>query len=293
MSVKIRYAEAIDFRDYEQKIRKLLDDHIDAQGVKQLTGEVEIFNAEQFEQSWWRVLDTPRARAEAILNHLKRTAIEKMETDPAYYRNFSQMIEETLRAIEEERMNEIEGLELANNLRQQETSGYRQDIPNSLRNLRDAAAYYGVMRESLNTRLSDEVLAELAAYIEILIERNKIRDWVDNADILNTMRNAIEDYLYTIESQHNIRFSNVELDEIIEQVIDVARKSGMYPTNLHTFEFGKTVIRYCLTYAQRETLAIHVHPDLSVTVEAPEDSEFKEIEKRVRKRGLMDLASPG
>ncbi len=31
--VKLRYAEAIDFRDYEQKIRKLLDAHIDADGV--------------------------------------------------------------------------------------------------------------------------------------------------------------------------------------------------------------------------------------------------------------------
>ena len=56
MSVKLRYAEAIDFRDYEQKIRKLLDDHIDAQGVKQLTAEVEIFNAEQFDEARRRPL---------------------------------------------------------------------------------------------------------------------------------------------------------------------------------------------------------------------------------------------
>ena len=52
-----------------------------------------------------------------------------METDPAYYRNFSQMIEETLQAIEQERMSELEALELAESLREQETSGYRQDIP--------------------------------------------------------------------------------------------------------------------------------------------------------------------
>ncbi len=147
-----------------------------------------------------------------------------METDPVYYRNFSQMIEETLRAIEQERMNEIEGLELANQLRQQESSGYRQDIPSRLRNLRDAPAYYGVIRESLNQRLSEETLADLATQIESIIERNKVRDWVDNPDILNAMRNAIEDHLYSLETKNNIRFSNVELDEIIEQVIDIARK---------------------------------------------------------------------
>ena len=223
MSVKIRYAEAIDFRDYEQKIRKLLDDHIDAQGVKQLTAEVEIFNAEQFDQAVAE-LTSPRAKAEAILNHLKRTALERMETDPAYYRNFSQMIEETLRAIEQERMSELEALEMAQSLRDQEVGGYRQDVPQRLRSLRDAPAFYGAIRESLSNRLDADLMAEMAARIETVIEANKIRDWVDNLDVLNQMRNAVEDYLYEMEAAHGIRFSEVELDEIIEQVIDIARK---------------------------------------------------------------------
>jgi type I restriction enzyme, R subunit len=223
MSVKLRYAETVDFRDYEQKIRKLLDAHIDAQGVKQLTPDVEIFDTEKFDELVGE-LSTPRARAEAILNHLKRTALEKMETDPAYYRNFSQMIEETLQAIEQGRVSEIEALEFAKGLRKEETSGYRQDIPQRLRKLRDAPAYYGVVRESLNGRLTEDVLAEMAAQVELLIESFRIRDWVDNKDVHNEMRNAIEDYLFVLEKEHNIRFSNVELDEIIEQVIDIARK---------------------------------------------------------------------
>jgi len=224
MSVKLRYAEVVDFRDYEQKIRKLLDDHIDAEGVKQLTPEVEIFNVEQFDELVGG-LSTPRARAEAILNHLKRTALEKMETDPAYYRNFSQMIEETLQAIEQGRMTELEGLKQAQSMCDEETSGYRQDTPQRLRNLRDAPAYYGVVKETLQERLGQEVLAEMAVKVETVIEGPKIRDWANNTDVLNDMRNAIEDYLFDeIEPKQNIRFSNVELDEIIEQVIDIARK---------------------------------------------------------------------
>ncbi len=223
MSVKLRYAEVVDFRDYEQKIRKLLDAHISAEGVKQITPEVDIFNTKEFDELV-AGLSTPRARAEAILNHLKRTALEKMETDPAYYRNFSQMIEETLRAIEQERMDELEALKFAKSLQQQETTGYRQDIPHRLRKLRDAPAYYGVVHETLKDRLSQDVLAEIASQLETLIEHNKIRDWVDNPDVLNRMRNEIEDYLYDIEKVQQVRFSNVELDEIIEQVIDIARK---------------------------------------------------------------------
>lgn len=54
-------------------------------------------------------------------------------------------------------------------------------------------------------------------------------------------------------------------------------------------EYGKTSIDYHLTYADRETLAIHVHPDLHVTVEAPLASDFTEIEKHLRKRASWIL----
>ena len=57
-------------------------------------------------------------------------------------------------------------------------------------------------------------------------------------------------------------------------------------TSVKTFRvsYGNTTIEYALTYAERETLAIHVHPDATVAVEAPLESEFPEIEKRLRKR---------
>jgi predicted metal-dependent hydrolase len=56
-----------------------------------------------------------------------------------------------------------------------------------------------------------------------------------------------------------------------------------------TLEYGKTSIDYHLTYTNRGTLAIHVHPDLDVMVEAPLDSDFAEIEKRLRKRASWIL----
>jgi predicted metal-dependent hydrolase len=52
----------------------------------------------------------------------------------------------------------------------------------------------------------------------------------------------------------------------------------------HSLKYGTTTIAYTLTYAERETLAIHVHPDNQVTVDAPLDSELADVEKRVRKR---------
>lgn len=51
-----------------------------------------------------------------------------------------------------------------------------------------------------------------------------------------------------------------------------------------TLQFGNTSIPYTLTYTARTTLAIHVHPDTSVTVEAPLDTPLPAIEQRLHKR---------
>jgi predicted metal-dependent hydrolase len=55
-------------------------------------------------------------------------------------------------------------------------------------------------------------------------------------------------------------------------------------TSRHTLQYGTTSIEYELTYAERVTLAIHVHPDGRVTVEAPAGSELAQVEQKVRKR---------
>ena len=56
-----------------------------------------------------------------------------------------------------------------------------------------------------------------------------------------------------------------------------------------TLQYGQTSIPYQLSYTDRQTLAIHVHPDLHVTVEAPLGSEFPEIEKRLHKKAAWIL----
>ena len=51
-------------------------------------------------------------------------------------------------------------------------------------------------------------------------------------------------------------------------------------SSIHTLHFGDTAIEYTLIYAARKTLAIHVHPDRSVTVKAPAGSDFAALPPR-------------
>ncbi len=56
-----------------------------------------------------------------------------------------------------------------------------------------------------------------------------------------------------------------------------------------TIQYGTTEIEYYLAFAPRKTLAIDVHPDLSVTVTAPPNSNLDEVAARVKKRGAWIL----
>ncbi len=57
----------------------------------------------------------------------------------------------------------------------------------------------------------------------------------------------------------------------------------------HHVQYGDTTIEYHLTYAARQTLEISVHPDLRVTVTAPQDATIEAIEAKVYKRAKWIL----
>ena len=52
----------------------------------------------------------------------------------------------------------------------------------------------------------------------------------------------------------------------------------------HQVQYGTQTIPYEMLFAVRKTLAIHVHPDLRVTVKAPEGSAESVIHQKVHQR---------
>ena len=49
-------------------------------------------------------------------------------------------------------------------------------------------------------------------------------------------------------------------------------------------QYGRRRIDYRLSYSARQTMAIDVHPDLSVVVTAPKDADDATVEKKMHKR---------
>lgn len=232
LAVKQRYAETVDYRDYERKVGKLLDTHIRSNDVTVVTPQVNIFDVEAFDAAVAQ-LATPAAQADTIAHQAQRTIAERLERDPAFYKKFSRLIDEAIAAYRQGRIDEAEYLRRATEAVAALRAGRDDALPAELRRYRDAPAYYGVIREPLIQYIAatpgqapnaDALAAEMAIRCEGIIEANKVRDWTQNPDVQNRMRLAMEDYLDEIERSRRLALTDGDRDVILDSVIYVARQ---------------------------------------------------------------------
>ena len=231
-SVRIRYAERIDFEKYDQRVRKLLDRYVSAEEIEQITEPVNVFNREDFEEEVERVTgsestgaDPTASKADAIAHRVKRRASEQMDEDPALYKSLSEMVKEAIDAFRDERIDEAEYLQKVQDLEQQLEDGVSAGMPSRLQGRPAARAYYGVLDEmveedagpDLSERSQDE-LADAGIDIEEIIDDLKVVDWKQNPDVEKKMRNEVEDYLY-----FELNFPLDAIPEVLDYVIQIAR----------------------------------------------------------------------
>jgi type I restriction enzyme R subunit len=229
-SVRQRYAETVDYKDYEQRIRALMNRHITSAEVTQMTNLVSIFDEDAFAAEVERVEGTA-AKADTIANRVKKTLTEQMEQDPAAYRRFSQLIDDAIAEYRAGRLSERDYLNRMQDALAQIQQGRSSDVPAQLNRYQHARAYYGIIREAASTYRADsqaatssDLLADAAIAIEQMIETHKIRDWTRNHDVQKAMMNALEDMLYERAAQLGLHLTGTEMDTLLEQLIEVARQ---------------------------------------------------------------------
>ena len=97
-SVQLRYQETVDLRAFEPKIQKLLDDHVVAMPAETIIEVVNINDPDALKAVVAEAGVSEASRADRIASATRRAITEKMEEDPTLYRQFSDLLEETIRA---------------------------------------------------------------------------------------------------------------------------------------------------------------------------------------------------
>jgi type I restriction enzyme, R subunit len=232
-AVKLRYAESVDYRDFEPRIQKLLDTHISASEVVQLNAPVNIFDEVAFQ----KVVEEQAAGSEKNLGakadmiaHATRRAInERLEQDPAFYERFSQLIQQAIDDYRTKRLSDLEYLQRVTEIKDAVVSRKSDDLPPALSGDADAAAVYGLLRPFVANHLSDDeqaqrTAAEAAMAVWDIFRRNRKVGYWDDLDAQRRTMNEIDDYLYDeVKGARGIALSTEEMDEIIDKTMQLAR----------------------------------------------------------------------
>jgi type I restriction enzyme R subunit len=231
-AVKLRYAEAIDYRDYEPKIKKLLDTHIQANEVIQLNEPVNIFDDKMFaavkeEQGVYG--KTTAAKADAIAHATKKVITEKMAEDPAFYEKFSRLIQQAIEDFRAKRISDLEYLNRTIEYRTKVVTRQHDDIPASLAGNEEAMAYFGVLKpflaeQSIDPATCEAVSSNIALAIQTILDHHwKVQFW-DDEDAQKRAINDIDDYLFDeVKDAQGIGINLDQMDALIEKTLQVAQ----------------------------------------------------------------------
>jgi len=233
-SVKLRYAEAIDYRDYEPKIKKLLDTHIQASEVIQLNEPVNIFDDKSFmlikeERGVYGTGKTTGSKADTIAHATKKVITERIDEDPAFYEKFSKLIQQAIEDFRAKRISDLDYLNKVVDIRNRVVGKVHDDIPDKLSGNEDAMAYFGVLKPFLEEHeLGEKDLLSASADTAIAIhgilkKYRKVHFW-DDYDAQKQAVNEIDDYFYDeLKTVRGIELSLDQMDKIIEKVLQVAK----------------------------------------------------------------------
>jgi type I restriction enzyme R subunit len=223
-AVTVRYQEAIDFSEYEPRIKKLIDTHVGAGEVEQLCHPINLLDAKERQQVLEDNGKSAGAKADMIASATRHVIEQEMAKDPAFYKKFSRLLEDVIEAYHEGRLQAIQALEGIKDISTKVVTYTDDDVPDELIGKDMARRYFGCVREPMAeyTTRGDSPGTEIALKIVERIAPHKIRDWRTNQDAINRMRGEIDDILFEVAKERGLELSLDEQDAIIDRCIEVA-----------------------------------------------------------------------
>ncbi|WP_339907173.1 type I restriction endonuclease subunit R [Symmachiella dynata] len=228
-AVKQRYNEAVDYKEYEDQIRNMVDKYIGADEVKRIVEPVNIFEVDNLEEEL-EDIEGAAAKADYIASRIKKTCIEKMEEDPVLYQKLSEVIDEAIQDYLDKRMSEEAYLkkmfEVWNEAKDQGSS----KVPAELRSDPEAKAYFRLLQEGFEKVAAEDrddiagIAAETALKARKIMEEKMIRDWTDNRDVENAMINDLDDLMFAVKGRYELSLTGEDIDEILEGIMRVAKR---------------------------------------------------------------------
>jgi len=227
-AVSLRYAERVDWRDYEKRIRQLLDRHVIAREVITLVQPLNIFDDIAIEERRQEKTESDASIADTIAHQLTRSIEEKWDEDPIFFERFSKFVRDTIADFHNGRIDELTYLSKVKELREKVQSRQEEadTTPPRLHNDGHAQAFWGLARRNLERVGVDdaELAADIALEISRIVQDRRKVGWQHDRDVENAIRNDIDDFFFEdLRGQRSILIDPAVLDTIVDDILASAR----------------------------------------------------------------------
>jgi len=233
VSVKRRFFDELDFKEYEAQVQKLIDKHITTDGeVLKITELVNIFDKDEREAEIEKITGKA-AKADHIASRIIKAINVKMNDDPVFYKRLSELIKQAIKDFHNQRISEADFLAKAKDHESTFFTGKRDNVPAALKDNETAIAYYNLTTEEFKESLANkgnrmDIADEVALGIDTVIKNNlfehgkQVIDWIKNDDIKGKITIEIDDLLFDLKSKFDIDFGFDHMDVLIADSIKVA-----------------------------------------------------------------------
>lgn len=233
-SVMHRYADTFsdrERREYEARIRKLLDQHITTDGITQIVASVDIFDDAAFQQAVEGDVNTSTAaKADAIAHATVKEISLRMDEDKELYGSFRDLVRQAIEDFRRGRIEASEYLRRVTDAREKVVHRKAEDdVPSSLRSDHFGSALWRGIRpliEPIADEATAEVVTESTQALQRIIVGHRRVGWQDDADVEKAICNDIDDFLYD-EVRGRMGLSDLDtatMDEIARRALDLARR---------------------------------------------------------------------
>ncbi|MBM4224840.1 MAG: DUF3387 domain-containing protein, partial [Gammaproteobacteria bacterium] len=223
-----RYAEKVDFAEYEPKIRKLLDEYIKAKDVEIVVRAFSLFETKLFDEEIEK-MKTPAAKAYTIANRVKKTITEKMDEDPTLFKRFSEMVENAISQYEANRLSDAEFLnrmkEIVQGVR---TRTINEAMPVAVATKQVTQAYWrnikAVLQRERHPPIDEDFAADLAVEADALVEDKRKVNWVRDENIVNQLELKIGDLVYDRCGERGVAMTLDLAESIAKGIVGIAKE---------------------------------------------------------------------
>lgn len=234
ISVKRRYFDDLEYKEYEPQVQKLIDKHITTEGeILRITELVNIFDKEERDREVEKI-SGKAAKADHIASRTIKAINVKMNEDPVYYKKLSRLIRDTIEDYHLKRISEADYLNKARDYEDQFHNGRQDNVPENLAGNDTGIAIYNLVNEIFKDHLkraedSKNIAALMAEGIDqvirsIVFENGKpIIDWANKSDIEGKIKIEIDDFLYVLKAHQDIELPFDLIDELVEEGLKVAK----------------------------------------------------------------------